>query len=119
MQLELPRTRRYPFVASIELIELQSEAQIKEQTSDLSLFGCHVITAKPLPLGTTVWLKITHQGAIFKATGRVANVRPTIGMGIVFTKVEEKDQLVLEKWIELVSRSEMAVAHRTALLRPK
>ena len=99
MQLERPRARRYPFVASIELTELQSETQTREQTSDLSLFGCHVNTGKSLPVGTTVWLRITHQNAHFEALGRVANVWSKTGIGIVFTKVEEKDQLVLEKWI--------------------
>ena len=99
MQPERPRARRYPFVASIELTELQSETQTKEQTSDLSLFGCQVNTCKSLPVGTTVWLRIAHQDASFKALGRVANVRPKMGIGIVFTKVEEKDQFILEKWI--------------------
>jgi hypothetical protein len=56
-----------------------------------------VNTAKLLPVGTTVWLRISHQNATFNALGRVANTRP--GIGIVFTKVEEKDQFVLEKWI--------------------
>jgi hypothetical protein len=29
----------------------------------------------------------------------VANVRPTTGIGIVFTKIELRQQLVLEKWL--------------------
>jgi hypothetical protein len=99
LESERPRARRYPFVASIELTELQAETQTREQTSDLSLFGCRVNTDKSLPVGTTVWLRIAHRDASFKALGRVTNVRPKVGMGIVFTKVEEKDQLVLEKWI--------------------
>ena len=99
MKPERPRARRYPFVASIELTELQSETQTREQTSELSLFGCHVHTEKPLPTGTAVWLKISYQGASFEAFGRVANVQPNTGIGIVFTKIEEREQLVLEKWI--------------------
>jgi hypothetical protein len=47
VQVECPRARRYSFIASIELFDLQSETQTKEQTSDLSLFGCHVDTVKP------------------------------------------------------------------------
>lgn len=99
MKPERPRARRYPFVAKIELTELHSETQSLEQTIDLSLFGCHVITGKPLTTGTAVWLKITHQGANFEAFGRIASVRPNTGIGIVFTKVEEREQSVLEKWI--------------------
>ncbi len=58
MQLGYHRTRRYSFRASIELTDLQSETQTKEQTSDLSLFGCHVATLKPLLPGTKVRIKI-------------------------------------------------------------
>lgn len=47
MQPERPRARRYPFAASIELIDLESEAEVREQTTDLSLFGCHVSTVRP------------------------------------------------------------------------
>ena len=99
MQPERPRARRYPFVASIELTELQSETQTREQTSDLTLFGCHVNTGRSLPVGTKVWLRIAHESGIFETCGRVANVQPETGIGIVFTNVEEKYQLVLENWI--------------------
>lgn len=96
---ERPRARRYPFVAKIELTELQSETHSSDQTSDLSLFGCQVNIAKPWPAGTAMWLKIAHQGATFEALGRVASIRPKAGIGIVFTKVEDKELLILEKWI--------------------
>ena len=99
MKPERPRARRYPLVAKIELTELQSETQSWEQTSELSLFGCHVNTEKPLPTGAVVRLKIVHQGASFEALGRVASVQPNTGIGIVFTKIEEREQLVLEEWI--------------------
>ncbi len=99
MQAERPRARRYSFKASIELTDLQSETQAKEQTSDLSLFGCHVDTQKPLTQGTKVRLKILHRGEHFGALGRVVTAGATAGMGIVFTKVELNDQLVLDKWI--------------------
>jgi hypothetical protein len=69
------------------------------QTSNLSLFGCRVNTEKSLPIGTTVWLRITHRGTRFEAFGRVANARAKEGIGIVFTKVGEKEQSILEKWI--------------------
>lgn len=61
MQIERHRARRYSFHASIELTDLQSETQTKEQTSDLSLFGCHVDTLKPLPPGTKVRTKISYR----------------------------------------------------------
>ncbi len=99
MQLERHRARRYPFHASIELTNLQSETLIREQTSDLSLFGCHVDTLKPLPPGTKVRIKISHRSESLEALGRVAFVRPNAGMGIFFTRIEPHDQSVLDKWI--------------------
>ena len=94
-----PRARRYSFVAAIELTDMQSEVQVKEQTSDLSLFGCHVETRKLLPTGTKVRIRIVHRGANFTALGRVVYVRPSTGMGVVFTLIGPNEQSVLERWI--------------------
>jgi hypothetical protein len=99
MSLERHRARRYAFSASIELTDLQSETQTKEHTRDLSLFGCHVETLKPLPPGTKVRIKISYRSENFDALGTVVNVRPNAGMGILFTKIAPNDQLVLDTWI--------------------
>jgi len=95
---EKPRARRYAFLANIELIDVESERKLREQTCDLSLFGCQVKCLEPLPAGTKVRLKITYKGAAFTALGRIANVRGK-SMGVVFTTVADKDQSVLEKWM--------------------
>jgi len=91
--------RRYPFVASIELTDLQSETHIREQTSDLSLFGCHVDADHLLLTGTTVRIRIVHAGASFVALGKVAYAVSSTGMGVAFTKIEPNYQLVLDNWI--------------------
>ena len=99
MSLERHRARRFSFHAAIELTDLQSEAQTKEQTSDLSLFGCHVDTPKPLPAGTKLRIKISYRSENFDALGKVVYALQNAGMGILFTKIEANDQLVLDKWI--------------------
>jgi hypothetical protein len=99
LQPERPRARRFPFSANIELINLESEAGIRDQTTDLSLFGCHVHTSKAWASGTRVRMRIAYRGAIFTVLGRVVSVRTNAGMGVVFTRIEQKDQLILEKWI--------------------
>jgi len=99
VQPERHRARRYPFQANLELTDVQSETQTRERTSDLSLFGCHVETMKPLAPGTKITIKIAHAGASFRALGRVAYARPGVGMGIFFTDIQPNDQLILEKWI--------------------
>ena len=99
MQLERHRARRYSFHASIELTDLQSEIQTREQSSDMSLFGCYVDTLKPLPAGTKVRIKISYRSENFDALGKVVHTQQNSGMAILFTKIELNDQLVLDKWI--------------------
>ncbi len=99
MQLERHRARRYPFHAGIELTDLESETQTKAQISDLSLFGCHVVTLKPLSAGTKIRIKISHRSESFEALGKVVYSRQNEGMGIHFTNIEPNDQLVLDRWI--------------------
>jgi len=83
----------------MELTDLQSETLIREQTSDLSLFGCHVDTRNPLPPETKVRINIFHRSENFEALGKVIYARQNAGMGILFTRIEPNDQLVLDKWI--------------------
>ena len=97
--LEKPRARRYPLVATIDVTDVESEIEVKGQITDLSLFGCHIYTGTPFTTGTKVRLRIAHKGAVFAALGHVANVQFKSGMGIVFSNLEQKDQLVLEKWL--------------------
>lgn len=98
-QSERPRARRYSFVATIEMTDVESEKQIVEQTCDLSLFGCGVTTQDPLPAGTRLLIRIQHAGANFATMGRVAHAGHGTRMGVVFTKIEPNQQLVLEKWV--------------------
>lgn len=99
MQPEKPRARRYAFAASIELVDLESDVEIREQTSDLSLFGCQVVTANAWKVGTKVRIRVSHHGNVFTALGRVVNVRTKTGMGVTFTKIEPNNQIILEKWV--------------------
>src|SRR5260370_39381042 len=77
---------------------MASETEIREQTTDLSVFGCQVTAQKVWAVGTKIRLRIIHRGAIFTAQGQIMNVRRN-GMGVVFTRIEQKDQLGLEKWL--------------------
>jgi hypothetical protein len=99
MPVEHPRARRYSFVTKIELTDVRLETHTEDRTSDLSLFGCYVETQNPFSQGTKLKIRIAHRGANFEAMGRVAYVRPDAGMGIVFTRIDQDDQLILEKWI--------------------
>ena len=98
VRVERPRARRYAFVASVELVDLQSDLQLQERVTDLSLYGCGVAASKRFPVGTKLRVRITSKGNTFSALGKVAYA--TEGdMGIVFTRVEQNDLMILEKWI--------------------
>lgn len=99
MPIAHPRARRYSFVTKIELTDVRSETHIEDRTSDLSLIGCYVETQGPFRQGTILKIRIAHRGANFGALGKVAHVRPNAGIGIVFTRIDPDDQLILEKWI--------------------
>lgn len=95
------RAPRYGFVASIEVLDLESDIRLQERTADLSLYGCCVAAAaqKSFLTGTRVRIRIVHGGAKFAAIGRVAYSNSDGEMGIAFVRIEENDQATLEKWI--------------------
>jgi len=99
VRVERRRCRRYPFVASVELVELESALQLQERVTDLSLYGCGVTASKPLPVGIKLRVRITSKGNTFSAVGKVAYAISDGYMGIVFARVEPHDKMVLEKWI--------------------
>jgi hypothetical protein len=94
-----PRAARYSFVAAVILTELESGRQSREQTWDLSLFGCHVVPGDCAAKGALVRVQIINNGEVFEAQGSVMSARPIMGVGIAFIKVEEKHRLILDKWI--------------------
>lgn len=102
MKVERPRAARYVFVASVMMTDLESGHQTHESTWDLSLYGCQVMPGTSVRIGARVRVQIKHNGDAFEATGRVTNVRPLMGAGVVFTKIEENQQLILDKWLSEV-----------------
>ena len=99
VRVERPRARRYPFVASVELVDLESALQLQARVTDLSLYGCGVTASKSLPAGTKLRVRIISRGDTFSALGKVAYATADGDMGIVFTRIEPNDQMILEKWI--------------------
>jgi len=79
------------------MIHLKSGSKTTEKVWDLSLLGCRVLPRNTSRPGTRIRLQIIYNREVFKALGRVAHARPLTGIGIAFTKVEDHDQLVLEK----------------------
>lgn len=83
----------------MELTQVDCDIHLKEKTTDLSLFGCHVTTHNPWPTGTKISIRISYNGASFSALGTVAHVQPGAGMGILFTRIGPNEQTILDSWI--------------------
>jgi hypothetical protein len=95
---------RFPFSAKAELVDLDSGARAEGTTSDLSLGGCFVCSARPLPLKARARMTLTSQGETLEALVVVRIVKPRIGMGIEFIDLAEQHSAVLSKWIERIRR---------------
>ncbi len=94
------RTRSgFPFVAGIQVTDLQTEKQLAAHTEDLSLLGCFVETTTPFAEDTKVRLRISRGGLNFVAQGKVTYARPNDGMGIEFISVEPSSLTILDAWL--------------------
>ncbi len=111
MLAERPRPRRHIFSAHLELLDVESESKIITRTRDLTLFGFRAeIKNCSWPVGTRVRVKITHKASNFSAGARIVWVRKNTDLGVAFTDVTPRDQLILEKWIAELRGTEV-LAH--------
>jgi hypothetical protein len=91
---------RYPFVANAELVDLDLGTKAEGKTSDISLGGCFICTAKPLTLKSRARVVLTHKAEQLEALVVVRIVKPRVGMGIEFIDLEDRFAAVLSAWIE-------------------
>jgi len=69
------------------------------RTSDISRSGCYVDTLNPVPQGSQIRLRITHNNEVFEALGKVVYVSYGLGMGVTFTEVSSEQQARLDLWL--------------------
>ena len=99
MDSERRRSARYRFIADTEITEIASNTRLGGRTSDLSMGGCFLDMVNPSPEGSEIRVTVHHASASFTALGRVVFVFPNVGVGVVFTNVEEVQLAVLRKWL--------------------
>jgi len=99
MAHERRRAPRIPLIASVEVVELQTDTHLRVRISDLSLTGCYLDTTNFLAVGTEVRLYISHDDARFTALGIVASCQPNLGLGVKFTDVPLDQHAILDKWL--------------------
>jgi hypothetical protein len=94
---DVRRTPRYSLAVDIEVVDVHSGIRIEARTKVLSLAGCGVDALNLFPQGTSVTVKLSHQGQETKALARVVYSRSDLGMGLAFIHVQDEE--VLEWWI--------------------
>jgi hypothetical protein len=97
--------RRCPLVASAEVTEVGSRAQLSARTSELGLGGCYIDTLNPFPQGTLVQLRILRDNGLFETQAKVVYSDVRFGMGLAFTEMTADQRSLLESWLaELVTK---------------
>jgi len=98
------RALRYPFVAGVQVIDVQTGKELAAHTEDISAYGCFIETLGPLSADTRVKLRIMHGGQHMIAHGRIAYSRPKAGMGVVFMSFEPGGSEILDEWLDDLRR---------------
>lgn len=99
MEQDRRRTPRVPFVASAELLEVNTGMRLAAQVSELSLHGCYIDTVNPLPPNTKVYVKVFTDEYFFESAATVAYSHPHLGMGLSFHDIKPHFQGVLQNWV--------------------
>jgi hypothetical protein len=90
--------QRRPFIATAELIDVQTGMRCLMRTADLSTGGCYIDTLNPFPLGSPVRLQIQKEGATVEFRARVTSCHPGSGMGLRFEGITAAQRAALTKW---------------------
>jgi hypothetical protein len=103
-------SQRQPFSGSAEIIEQGAGTRLAGRVGDLSPDGCYIDTINPLPVGTSVRVKIVSDGAEFQANGMVRNSQPGMGMGLAFASLTGEAMALLRGWLGIPSEGPAAGA---------
>jgi len=91
--------RRCSFIASAQLVDLNSNSRLVARTADIDRGGCYIDTLNPLPAGTTVLLRVRRENQSFKANAEVIFAQTGIGMGLAFIAAEAEQLRTLDQWV--------------------
>jgi hypothetical protein len=99
MSEERRRTLRFPFKATAEVSQVNSEARWSARVTEISLNGCFLQLEEPFPDGTMLLVKIFVEGSFFEASAKVVYSQPQTGVGIAFHDLKPYFVSVLKKWL--------------------
>jgi PilZ domain len=92
-------------VASVQVTELRSGAQLSARISELGIGGCYVDALNPFPQGALVVLRILRDQGVFETKVKVVYCDSRFGMGVAFIDMTPDHRSLLETWLaEIVSQ---------------
>jgi hypothetical protein len=96
------RTQEYQvFTAKIRLLNLQTKVETEGIVTELSENGCFVLTKKPLPERTCVWVKLRSNNVDFDCAAQVTDSSVSAGMHLEFINPAPAQKLILKHWMRL------------------
>jgi hypothetical protein len=96
---ERRRTPRFPFIATVEVIETGAPVGVAARVTELSLYGCYIEISNPLQKGAHAVLKVYSEGRYFESQATVLYSQPSLGMGVGFLNVNPHYLTVLKLWL--------------------
>ena len=107
---------RFPFTATAEIFEINTQTRVMGRIADLSAGGCYIDTIAPLAAGAVVRVSLKRDADEFVARAIVRYALASMGMGLTFTVIKPEHQSVLQKWMselngERAAEPESSAAH--------
>jgi hypothetical protein len=99
MEDERRRTPRYPFIATVEVLQKGAQAGISGRVTELSLYGCFIEMPDPFAKGSELLLKIYANNKYFESEAVAVYVNTGKGTGIRFQNVRPHYLSVLKQWL--------------------
>lgn len=90
---------RYQVTVAAEVIELISGTRFSTRTTDLGTGGCFVDTLMPLPVGSSVRVRLHKDNMAIEALGTVTYSQSGLGMGVAFDNMPPERVRALEAWL--------------------
>jgi hypothetical protein len=85
-----------------------TDLQLFSRVRTIGMGGLFIATPKPAPVGTKVRLAFELPGGNLHPEAIVRNVAPGQGMGVEFTRLELKEQLLLQNLMDRLLRDPVA-----------
>ena len=99
MEDERRRTPRYPFIATVEVLQKGAQAGISGRVTELSLYGCFIEMPDPFATGSELMLKVYANGKYFESEAISVYAHTGKGTGIRFQNVRPHYLSVLKQWL--------------------